>query len=116
MLYEFLLFSEKMKIVLSVDSEEKIPMSITAASHLSEVPETEEVEVVYLNGGIAAVTQRNRIAPLLKNKKVKVVACGTSMEARKITKEELALGVIYVPASLKEIIKRIQEGYIYLVL
>jgi hypothetical protein len=43
MLYEFLLFSEKMKIVLSVDSEEKIPMSITAASHLSEMPETEEV-------------------------------------------------------------------------
>lgn len=107
--YEFLLFSEKMKIVLSVDSEEKIPMSITAASHLSEMPETEEVEVVYLNGGIAAVTQRNRIAPLLKNEKVKVVACGTSME-------ELAPGVIYVPASLKEIIKRIQEGYIYLVL
>ncbi|AEE94325.1 conserved hypothetical protein [Acidianus hospitalis W1] len=103
-----------MKIVLSVDSEEKIPMSITAASHLSEMPETEEVEVVYLNGGIAAVTQRNRIAPLLKNEKVNVVACGTSMEAR--TKEELAPGVIYVPASLKEIIKRIQEGYIYLVL
>jgi Uncharacterized conserved protein len=50
----------------------------------------------------------------LKNEKVKVVACGTSMEAR--TKEELAPGVIYVPASLKEIIKRIQEGYIYLVL
>jgi len=38
------------------------------------------------------------------------------MEARNITKEELAPGVIYVPASLKEIIKRIQEGYIYLVL
>ena len=116
MSYEFLLFSEKMKIVLSVDSEEEIPMSITAASHLSEMLETEEVEVVYLNGGIAAVTQRNRIAPLLKNEKVKVVACGTSMEARNITKEELAPGVIYVPASLKEIIKRIQEGYIYLVL
>jgi intracellular sulfur oxidation DsrE/DsrF family protein len=85
MSYEFLLFSEKMKIVLSVDSEEEIPMSITAASHLSEMLETEEVEVVYLNGGIAAVTQRNRIAPLLKNEKVKVVACGTSMEARNIT-------------------------------
>ena len=69
-----------------------------------------------MNGGIAAVTQRNRIAPLLKNEKVKVVACGTSMEARNITKEELAPGVIYGPASLKEIIKRIQEGYIYLVL
>jgi hypothetical protein len=103
-----------MKIVLSVDSEEKIPMSITVAPHLSEMPETEEV--VYLNGGIAAVTQRNRIAPLLKNEKVKVVACGTSMEARNITKEELAPGVIYGPVSLKEIIKRIQEGYIYLVL
>jgi intracellular sulfur oxidation DsrE/DsrF family protein len=69
-----------------------------------------------LNGGIAAVTQRNRIAPLLKNEKVKVVAYETSMEARNITKEELAPGVIYVPASLKEIIKRIQERYIYLVL
>jgi len=101
-----------MKIVLSVDSEEEIPMSITAASHLSEMLETEEVEVVYLNGGIAAVTQRNRIAPLLKNEKVKVVACGTSMEARNITKEELAPGVIYVPASLKEIIKRIREIYL----
>ena len=51
-----------------------------------------------------AVTQRNRIAPLLKNEKVKIVACETSMEARNITKEELAPGVIYVPASLKEII------------
>ncbi|MFP3226863.1 MAG: DsrE family protein [Sulfolobaceae archaeon] len=69
-----------------------------------------------MNGGIAAVTQRNRIAPLLKNEKVKIVTCGTSMEARNITKEELTPGVIYVPASLKEIIKRIQEGYIYLVL
>lgn len=105
-----------MKIVLSVDSEDKIPMSITAATHLSEMPEAELVEVVYLNGGIAAVTERNRIAPILKNDKVKVVACGTSMEARNITKEELAPGVVYVPASLKEIIKRIQEGYIYLVL
>jgi len=71
---------------------------------------------VYLNGGIAAVTQRNRIKPLLENKKVQVVACGTSMEARNIQKDELAPGVIYVPASLKEIIKRMQEGYIYLVL
>ena len=104
------------KIILEVDSEEKIPMSITAATHLSEMPETELVEVVYLNGGIAAVTQRNRIKPLLENKKVQVVACGTSMEARNIQKDELAPGVIYVPASLKEIIKRMQEGYIYLVL
>ena len=56
MSYEFLLFSEKMKIALLVDPEEKIPMSITAASRLSEMPETEEVEVVYLNGGIMAVT------------------------------------------------------------
>lgn len=105
-----------MKILLAVDSEDKIPMSLTAAEHLSEMPEAEVVEVVYLNGGIAAVVEKNRIAPLLKNPKVLVYACGTSMEARNITKEELAPGVVYVPASLKEIIKRIQEGYIYLTL
>lgn len=105
-----------MKIILSVDSEEKIAMSITAATHLSEMPETELVEVIYLNGGIAAVTEKNRIAPILKNEKIKVVACGTSMEARNITKEELAPNVIYVPASLKEIIKKKQEGFDYLVL
>ncbi|MGC8558543.1 MAG: DsrE family protein, partial [Nitrososphaeria archaeon] len=105
-----------MKILLAVDSEEKIAMSLTAGEHLSEMPEAEEIEIVYLNGGIAAVTQRNRIKALLENQKVKVYACGTSMEARNITKEELAPGVVYVPASLKEIIKRVQEGYIYLTL
>ncbi len=105
-----------MKIILSVDSEEKISMSITASEHLSEMPETELVEVVYLNGGIAAVVERNRIKPMLQNKKVQVVACGTSMLARNIEKDELAEGVIYVQASLKEIIKRKQEGYMYLVL
>ncbi len=105
-----------MKILLAVDSEDKIPMSLTAAEHLSEMPEAEVVEVVYLNGGIAAVVEKNRIAPLIKNPKVQVYACGTSMEARNITKDELAPGVIYVPASLKEIIKRVQEGYIYLTL
>ncbi|WP_201779499.1 hypothetical protein [Acidiplasma cupricumulans] len=47
-----------MKIILSVDSEDKIAMSITAAEHLSEMPETELVEVVYLNGGIAAVVEK----------------------------------------------------------
>ncbi|MFQ1020538.1 DsrE family protein [Tardisphaera saccharovorans] len=105
-----------MKILLAVDSEDKIPMSLTAAEHLSEMPEAEVVEVVYLNGGIAAVVEKNRIAPLINNPKVQVYACGTSMEARNITRDELAPGVIYVPASLKEIIKRIQEGYIYLTL
>ena len=105
-----------MKIILTVDSEEKISMSITAAEHLSEMEETELVEVVYLNGGIAAVVEKNRIKPMLENKKVQVVACGTSMLARSIEKDELAPGVIYVPASLKEIIKRKQEGYMYLVL
>jgi len=105
-----------MKIILSVDSEDKIAMSITAAEHLSEMPETELVEVVYLNGGIAAVVEKNRIKPMLENKKVQVVACGTSMLARSIEKDELAEGVVYVPASLKEIIKRKQEGYTYLVL
>ncbi|WP_201779500.1 DsrE family protein [Acidiplasma cupricumulans] len=53
---------------------------------------------------------------MLENKKVQVVACGTSMQARNIQKDELADGVVYVPASLKEIIKRKQEGYMYLVL
>ncbi len=105
-----------MKIILSIDSEDKIAMSITAAGHLSEMPETELVEVVYLNGGIAAVVEKNRIKPMLENKKVQVVACGTSMLARSIEKDELAEGVVYVPASLKEIIKRKQEGYMYLVL
>jgi hypothetical protein len=105
-----------MKIILTVDSEEKIAMSITAAEHLSEMEETELVEVVYLNGGIAAVVERNRIKPMLENKKVQVVACGTSMIGRNIEKDELAPGVVYVPASLKEIIKRKQEGYMYLVL
>ncbi len=105
-----------MKILLAVDSEDKIPMSLTAAEHLSEMPEAEVVELVYLNGGIAAVVEKNRIASILKNPKIQVYACGTSMEARNITKDELAPGVIYVPASLKEIIKRVQEGYIYLTL
>jgi len=104
------------KILLSVDAEDKIAMSITAAEHLSEMPETEQVEVVYLNGGIAAVVERNRIKPMLENKKVQVVKCATSMLGRSIEKDELAEGVVYVPASLKEIIKRKQEGYMYLVL
>ena len=49
---------------------------------------------------------------MLENKKVQVVACGTSMLVRNIEKDKLADGFIYVPASLKEIIKRKQEGYI----
>ncbi|MGC8574012.1 MAG: DsrE family protein [Thermoplasmata archaeon] len=105
-----------MKILLAVDSEDKIAMSLTAGEHLSEMEEAEVIEIVYLNGGIAAVTQKNRISSLLKNPKIKIYACGTSMEARNILKEELPPGVIFVPASLKEIIKRIQEGYIYLTL
>ncbi|ASI13742.1 DrsE family protein [Candidatus Mancarchaeum acidiphilum] len=105
-----------MKILLTVDSEEKIAMSIMAVQHLSEMDDTEEVEVVYLNGGIAAVVEKNRIKPLLENKKVKVVACGTSMKARNISEDELAEGVIYVPASLKEVIAKKHENYEYLVL
>ena len=33
-------------------------MSIIAAEHLSEMPETELVEVVYLNGNIVAVVEK----------------------------------------------------------
>ncbi len=104
-----------MKILFEVPREEDIAMSITAGTHMSEMPETEEVEIVYLGGAIAAVVEKTRIETLLKNEKVKVVACGTSMTAHNITKEELAPGVVYVPASFKEIAKKIQEGYIYMV-
>ncbi|MDA8127869.1 MAG: DsrE family protein [Betaproteobacteria bacterium] len=76
-----------------------------------------ELEIVAYGPGInmlkAEAEVANRVADAVDSG-VKVVACENTMQAQKLTKEDMNSKIGYVPGGVVEIMKREQQGYAYL--
>ncbi len=74
------------------------------------------VEVVAYGPGLAMLQMEspasNRIADALRAG-VKVVACENTMQAQKLTKDDMLGGISYVPAGVSEIMLLQEAGYAY---
>lgn len=76
-----------------------------------------DVEIVAYGPGLNMLkfdsTAANRIHDAEKAG-VKIVACGNTMKAQKVTKEDLVPGITVVPAGVIEIGSKQQEGWSYI--
>lgn len=76
-----------------------------------------DVELVVYGYGIdmlkAEATIANRVSATAKTG-VNVVACETTMKARKLTKADMNADIGYVPGGVIELMKRQKEGWAYI--
>jgi intracellular sulfur oxidation DsrE/DsrF family protein len=104
-----------MKIVIQVSEKEKIPMGNIVGTHIAILKDVETIEVVFLESAIIATTNEEMIKPLLKEEKIIVMACRTSMELNNLKETDLVKGVSPTPqGGFIEIIRRQQEGWFYI--
>ncbi len=104
-----------MKVIIQISEKEKIPMGNIVGSHVAIEDDVEEVEIVFLESAITATTKIDMIKPILENKKIKVMACKTSMEMNKIKKEDLVPNVSPTPqGGFLEILRKERDGWLYI--
>ena len=76
-----------------------------------------EIEIVAYGPGLAMLKAEsvvgNRIEDALRSG-VKVAACGNTMRAQKLVKDDMLNGIAYVDAGVVEIMQRQQQGWAYL--
>jgi intracellular sulfur oxidation DsrE/DsrF family protein len=76
-----------------------------------------DIEIVAYGPGIAMLksdsTAGNRVRDAL-GAGVAVVACENTMQAQKLTKDDMLPAIGYVPAGVVELIKRQQQGWSYI--
>lgn len=76
-----------------------------------------EIAVVAIGDGLGMLTEdsltANRVMDAI-NDKVRFVACGNSMKAKPMARDELIHGVDVVPAGYVEIMKLQQRGWVYI--
>ena len=76
-----------------------------------------DMEIVAYGPGIGMLKMESpvasRVADAMKSG-VKVIACENTMRGQKLTKDDMAPGISYVPAGVTEIMKKQGEGWAYL--
>jgi hypothetical protein len=75
------------------------------------------IEVVAYGPGIGMLTADSEVANRVSeavDSGVKVAACGNTMKAKKLTKEDMNAKVDIVPGGVVEIVEREKEGYSYI--
>jgi intracellular sulfur oxidation DsrE/DsrF family protein len=75
-----------------------------------------EIEVVAIGMGIGMLKQGSHSAELVAAalaQDVKVLACGVTMKALMLEKEDMLPNIGYVPGGLIEILDRQREGWLY---
>ncbi len=76
-----------------------------------------EVEIVAYGPGLNMLKLDSQVAGRIQDAEkagVKVVACGNTMKAQKVTQDDLVPGVSVVPAGVIEIGSRQQQGWSYI--
>lgn len=84
----------------------------------TELPDDEsDIEVVVYGPGIGMLKADSpvaqRVADTLKNG-VKVVACENTMKGMKLTYADMLPSIGYVPAGVVEVMRKQQQGYVYI--
>jgi intracellular sulfur oxidation DsrE/DsrF family protein len=75
-----------------------------------------EIEIVAIGPGLNMLKGESKATARIEqalDKSIDVVACGETMHAMKLTKDDLIGGVRVVPGGLIEIANREREGWIY---
>jgi intracellular sulfur oxidation DsrE/DsrF family protein len=76
-----------------------------------------KIEIVAYGPGIGMLTADSEVANRVSDavdSGVKVAACGNTMKAKKLTKEDMNSKVDIVPGGVVEIVTREMEGYSYI--
>ena len=114
-------FSKKEKVVFQVSDADPKKWNL-ALNNMKNVQDAlgqdkVEVELVVYGPGIDMLkvesTAGNRVNDAVANG-VKVVACENTMEAQKLTKDDMLKSIAYVPAGVIELMKKQQQGYTYI--
>lgn len=75
-----------------------------------------QIEIVAIGPGLNMLKSESKVTSRIDqalDQSIDVVACGETMHAMKVTKEDLIGGVRVVPGGLIEIANRQREGWIY---
>lgn len=76
-----------------------------------------EIELVAYGPGIGMLKLDSKVADRIKDAiaaHVKVNACQNTMRGQHLTKEDMLSDIGYVPSGVVEIMRRQEEGYVYL--
>ncbi len=111
------------KIVFSIKSgdENEINHVLSSANNVLKFYGPEKVQmriVAYYHGIKTLLKSQKEIAvrvDALMQYDVEFVACGNTMQTKKIKKEELIDGVEIVTAGIVEMVERVQEGWVNIV-
>lgn len=110
------------QIIFSITAgdDESINHVLSSANNVLKFygPENVEMEIVaYYHGIRALLKNEKKIAIRVKalmQYDVKFIACGNTMETKKIKPSELIVGSEIVTAGIVEILERVKSGYIYI--
>lgn len=110
----------KPKLVIQVSDNDVAKWNLVlnnAKNVQQELKNDVVLEIVAFGPGIGMLKADSEVANRVSDaidSGVKVVACGNTMKAQKLTKEDMNSKIGYVPAGVVEIMDREQEGYAYL--
>lgn len=116
-------FMEPRKVVFSIKSAENedIHHVLSTANNVLKFygPENINMKIVAYYHGIKALEKKHKDIAVrvdaLQQYGVEFIACGNTMNTKKISKDELIENVEIVTAGIAEIIERVQEGWIYII-
>ena len=116
-------FENPRKIIFSIKSadDEEIHHVLSSANNVLKFygPSNVQMRIVAYYHGIKALLKANKEIAVrvdaLMQYEVEFVACGNTLETKKIKKEELIEDVEIVTAGIVEIIEKVHEGWVNIV-
>lgn len=111
---------QKMVIQVSDNSPGKWNLALNNARNAQNAlggPDKVDVEIVVYGLGIGMLEMDSVVGNRVGNatdKGVRIVACQNTMRAKGLSKADMLSGIGYVPAGVIEIMKKQQQGYVYI--
>lgn len=110
------LVTPKLVIQVSEGDAAKWNLALNNAKNVQHDLKGAVVEIVAYGPGIGMLKADSEVANRVSeaaDSGIKVVACGNTMKAQKLSKEDMNAKIGYVQAGVVEIMDRQQEGYSY---
>jgi hypothetical protein len=107
------------KVVFQVSEGDpaKWNLALNNAKNVQKDLKGAKIEIVAYGPGIGMLKADSVVANRIDDavdSGVKVMACGNTMKAQKLTKEDMNSKIAYVPAGVVELMDRQMEGYTYI--
>jgi hypothetical protein len=107
------------KVVFQVSEGDpaKWNLALNNAKNVQKDLKGAKIEIVAYGPGIGMLKADSVVANRINDavdSGVKVMACGNTMKAQKLTKEDMNSKIAYVPAGVVELMDRQMEGYTYI--